>query len=165
MPTVISSPSPAAASNLQPSSEHRRHQQRLRPQYDHRRHHVGQRRSPASGLANAFSGEPVIGADGTYVSFSSYADNLTSGAVNGHDNVYETNLSTMHTILISTAAGTEVASNGTSYDPSISGRGIVCYLQEHRHQPGEHNPDRQFRRIQRLHRQRRGQHHDPPERR
>ncbi len=79
--------------------------------------------TPSGANANGFSGEPVISADGTYVAFSSYADNITAGATNGHDNVYETNLTTGHTVLVSTAAGTSTAANGTSYDPSISGGG------------------------------------------
>ncbi len=79
--------------------------------------------TPSGANANGFSGEPVISADGTEVAFSSFADNLTSGATNGHDNVYETTLASGHTVLVSTAAGTSVAANGTSFDPSISGGG------------------------------------------
>jgi hypothetical protein len=76
-----------------------------------------------TGNANGFSGEPVISADGNMVAFSSYAQNLTANANNGHDNVYELNLTNNHYTLVSTAAGTTTASNGTSFDPSISGGG------------------------------------------
>ncbi len=67
---------------------------------------------------------PSAAADGRYVAFSSWADNLVPGDTNGQSDIFVRDLQTGTTRLVSVASdGTQA--NGTSFTPSISADGDV----------------------------------------
>ena len=71
---------------------------------------------------NSDSYNPAISADGRYVVFNSYADNLVSGDTNGAPDIFVKNLTTNSITRISTAAdGTQ--GNNDSGNPSVSADG------------------------------------------
>ena len=71
---------------------------------------------------NSASSAGTFSADGTEVTFESYASNLVSGDTNGHSDIFVTNLTTGAITLVSTdASGNEV--NGDSLSPSFSSDG------------------------------------------
>ena len=72
--------------------------------------------------ANNFSFEPSISADGRYVAFMSWADNLVSGDTNGDWDIFVHDRQTGATIRVSVATGGGQAA-GRSQSPSISADG------------------------------------------
>jgi Tol biopolymer transport system component len=72
--------------------------------------------------ANNFSFEPSISADGRYVAFMSWADNLVSGDTNGDWDIFVHDRQTGATIRVSVATGGGQAA-GRSQRPSISADG------------------------------------------
>jgi VCBS repeat-containing protein len=71
--------------------------------------------------ADGDSLNPSISADGRYVTFQSFADNLTSGDQNGKEDVFVRDLQTGSTTLVST--GDDGVANGDSFRPTISANG------------------------------------------
>jgi Tol biopolymer transport system component len=72
--------------------------------------------------ANNFSFEPSISADGRYVAFMSWADNLVSGDTNGDWDIFVHDRQTGATTRVSVATGGGQAV-GRSHNPSISADG------------------------------------------
>jgi len=68
------------------------------------------------------SDNPSISADGRYVAFESYADNLVTGVTNGNLNIFVKDLATGITACASTDSAGSLA-NSYSADPSISADG------------------------------------------
>jgi Tol biopolymer transport system component len=81
--------------------------------------------SSSGAQGNGFSSAPSISADGRYVTFASYASNLTSGDKNsatGGSDVFLHDMKTGKTVIVSKSyKGT--SSNGESDFPQISGNG------------------------------------------
>ena len=76
------------------------------------------------GDTSANSNWPSVSADGRYVAFSSWADNLVPNDANGESDVFVRDLQTGTTRLASVASdGTQA--NGASFTPSISADGDV----------------------------------------
>ena len=76
------------------------------------------------GDTSANSNWPSVSADGQYVAFSSWADNLVPNDANGESDVFVRDLQTGTTRLVSVASdGTQA--NGASFTPSISADGDV----------------------------------------
>lgn len=76
------------------------------------------------GQGNAFSEFPEISADGRFIAFSSGADNLVAGDVNGYLDVFLHDRQTGQCTLISkSSAGLQ--GNGSSYDAKLSADGQV----------------------------------------
>jgi Tol biopolymer transport system component len=71
---------------------------------------------------NLPSSTPVISADGRWVAFSSYANNLTRGDVNGEPDIFVHDLSTGETKVVSVSSSGELGNNRSLF-PSISGDG------------------------------------------
>jgi Tol biopolymer transport system component len=82
----------------------------------------------SGGQGNDSSDSPSISADGHYVVFSSYANNLVSGDANKTSDIFIHDMQTGTTTLISVDS-TGSQGNNSSYDPSISadGRKVVFY--------------------------------------
>jgi len=71
---------------------------------------------------NGYSEEVSISADGRYVAFRSWADNLVSGDTNNHPDIFVRDLQTNQTTRVSVASdGTQA--NNFSFEPSISADG------------------------------------------
>jgi Tol biopolymer transport system component len=78
--------------------------------------------STSGELADAWSGEPSISADGRYVAFSSDATNLVTGDTGNHSDVFVRDRVAHTTQRVSLGAvGNQL--NNESYQPSISGDG------------------------------------------
>src|SRR5690242_12285413 len=76
------------------------------------------------GDTNANSNWPSASADGRYVAFSSWADNLVPNDTNDNPDIFVRDLQTGTTRLVSVASdGTQA--NGPSFTPSISADGDV----------------------------------------
>lgn len=75
--------------------------------------------------SDGYSGEPSISADGRYVAFNSYADNLVLDDNNGFIDIFVYDRLLGSTIRISTSSTNEEA-NGNSFEASISSDG--CYV-------------------------------------
>ena len=73
-------------------------------------------------VADGFSTDPAISADGRYVAFSSFADDIVPGDTNGAQDVFVRDLQARTTVLASVnpAGG---AANADSYSPVISSSG------------------------------------------
>jgi hypothetical protein len=77
-----------------------------------------------NGFAGAgLSTEPAISADGRYVGFSSFADNLTSGDINRSEDVFVRDLQSRVTVLASVSASGTGPGNADSFSPLISSNG------------------------------------------
>ncbi len=76
----------------------------------------------SGGQANGTSGQPSMSADGRYVAFSSYADNLVSGDTNGWPDVFVHDRVTGKTERVSVSSS-ETQGNHISEYPSISADG------------------------------------------
>src|SRR5580765_2767667 len=74
------------------------------------------------GDTSANSNWPSASADGRFVAFSSWGDNLVPGDTNGQSDIFVRDLQTGATRLVSVASGGTQA-NGTSFTPSISADG------------------------------------------
>ena len=72
--------------------------------------------------ANHGSDSPSISADGKYVAYVSFADNLVTGDTNKYFDVFVYNTQTSETLRISTSSD-ETQANGYSYSPSIGADG------------------------------------------
>lgn len=72
--------------------------------------------------ADGDSFDPAISADGRYVAFESNADNLVAGDTNGLGDVFEHDLSTGATTMVSVASGGGPA-YAESFQPAVSGDG------------------------------------------
>jgi Tol biopolymer transport system component len=80
--------------------------------------------------SNGRSAWPAIAADGRYVAFQSYADNLVPGDTNGRADVFVRDLRTGTTQLVSRPNGsTSGHGNGDSLDPAISADGRFVAFQ------------------------------------
>ena len=76
------------------------------------------------GDTSSNSNGPSASADGRYVAFSSWADNLVPNDLNGNSDIFVRDLQTGTTRLVSVASdGTQA--NGPSFTPSISANGDV----------------------------------------
>ncbi|MEA2506344.1 MAG: hypothetical protein QOH48_962 [Actinomycetota bacterium] len=71
---------------------------------------------------NLPSSTPVISADGRWVAFSSYANNLTTGDRNGEPDIFVRDLTTGETKIVSVSSSGELGNNRSLF-PSISGDG------------------------------------------
>src|SRR5262249_47315722 len=87
---------------------------------------------------NADSGQPSISADGRFVAFTSYAENLVPGDTNHFADVFVHDVLTGKTTLISRGIG---QANGDCYSPSISpfGRFIAYASDADNLVPNDHN--------------------------
>jgi Tol biopolymer transport system component len=74
---------------------------------------------------NYDSGRPTISADGTRVTFASWADNFAAGDGNGTPDVFLRDLAAGTTTLLSGAAGGGATSNGSSAEATISADGTL----------------------------------------
>ena len=70
--------------------------------------------------SNGISGDPVISADGRYVSFDSSATNLVAGGTTGQVNVFRHDLDSGETTVVSVGVA---GAQSTGYAPSISADG------------------------------------------
>jgi hypothetical protein len=85
--------------------------------------------------ADGFSSEASISGDGRYVVFSSSADNLVSGDTNNTTDVFERDLQTGTTILVSANMDGSGLGNTNSYSPIISSDGrFVLFRRRARNQ-------------------------------
>src|SRR3954466_13447299 len=86
------------------------------------------------GDTSANSNWPSASADGRYVAFSSWADNVVPNDSNGESDVFVRDLQTGTTRLVSVASdGTQA--NGASFTPSISADGDVVAVPSPRDHP------------------------------
>lgn len=81
-------------------------------------------RTPDGGATDYDSADPMISADGTRISYFSYATNLVPGDSNRAADVFVYDIATAKTTLISRARDGGPA-NGESYYPTISGDGTL----------------------------------------
>lgn len=79
--------------------------------------------STNGGCADGISTDPAISGDGRYVAFTSSADNLVSGDINGAQDVFVRDLLAGTTTLVSVNTNGIYSGNGDSYSPSISANG------------------------------------------
>jgi Tol biopolymer transport system component len=79
-------------------------------------------RSSSGQEGNLASSSPVISADGAWVAFSSYANNLVPGDTNGQPDVFVRNLASGETTVVSVNDSGELGNNRSLF-PSISGDG------------------------------------------
>jgi Tol biopolymer transport system component len=78
--------------------------------------------TPSGTSGNSYSWGPVISAEGRFVAFTSYATDLVANQTNGDTQVFERDLTTGTTTLVSvTPAGN--GGNGYSSDPAMSANG------------------------------------------
>ena len=73
--------------------------------------------------ADGASTDPSVNADGRYVAFTSYADNLVAGDTNGARDVLVRDLQTGQTVAASVSADGSTLGNGDSFSPTISADG------------------------------------------
>jgi len=76
----------------------------------------------AGTIANSYSSDASISADGRFVAFRSNADNLVAGDTNGRSDVFVKDMDTGTVTLVSSDSG-GVQSNSYSYSPKISADG------------------------------------------
>jgi Tol biopolymer transport system component len=79
--------------------------------------------SSTGGQGNEASGHPSISADGRYVAFASFADNLVPGDTNPLEDVFVHDCVTRETTLVSVPTGGSEPGDGISDEPSISADG------------------------------------------
>jgi Tol biopolymer transport system component len=80
---------------------------------------------------DGLSSEPALSADGRYVAFSSYADNLVLGDSNNKQDVFVRDLQTGITSLVSVNQAGTSSANGGSASPVISSDGRFVLFQSH----------------------------------
>jgi len=73
-------------------------------------------------LSNGYSGEPSVSADGRYVAFSSYANNLVTNDTNYQSDIFVRDSVSNVTERVSISSNGNEA-NSDCYNPSISGDG------------------------------------------
>jgi len=85
---------------------------------------------PAGGEGNGGSSAAVVSADGKFVAFHSYADDLVAGDTNGCADVFVRDLQTGMTTRVSVSSS-GVEGNGDSFEPAISADGRCIAFQSH----------------------------------
>lgn len=81
--------------------------------------------------ADAESRFPSVSADGRYVAFQSYAQNMIRGDDNGTWDIFVRDRQAGRTVLVSVPIGTEVVGNSWSEHPSISANGRCVAFESH----------------------------------
>ena len=83
-------------------------------------------RSAAGGQGNFQSDSPVLSADGRYMAFRSYANNLVAGDTNNRADIFRKDLQTGEIVLVSAAAdGTQVAQDSATPAMTPDGRYVA----------------------------------------
>ena len=89
---------------------------------------------------NNTSGLPHMSADGRYVAFASYADNLVQGDTNGQVDIFRKDLTTGEIVRVSAAAdGTQANNNSDTPRLSADGRYVMFHSEASNLMPGDAN--------------------------
>lgn len=87
--------------------------------------------SSSGGQGNHVSTDPSISADGRFVAFRSFADNLVPGDVNGTNDIFVHDSQTLSVVSIVSVSSTGEQGNAQSTNPSISANGrFVAFYSE-----------------------------------